>query len=143
MRAVNDQAQQEKFLQMTEAPVEPLICKMAVPTIASMLITSIYNRADTFFVGKLGTSATGAVGVIYPLMAIIQAVGFFFGQGSGNYISRQLGAQHREEAERMASTGFFSALAAGALILAVGMLLRSPLCRLLGATDTIYPYALA
>ena len=97
---------------MTESPVEPLICKMAVPTIISMLITSIYNMADTFFVGRLGTSATGAVGVVFPLMALIQAVGFFFGQGSGNYISRQLGAQHREEAERMASTGFFSVPAA-------------------------------
>ena len=81
---------------MTESPVEPLICKMAVPTIISMLITSIYNMADTFFVGRLGTSATGAVGVVFPLMALIQAVGFFFGQGSGNYISRQLGAQRRE-----------------------------------------------
>ena len=92
-------AQRRKYIQMTESPVEPLICKMAVPTIISMLITSIYNMADTFFVGRLGTSATGAVGVVFPLMALIQAVGFFFGQGSGNYISRQLGAQHREEAE--------------------------------------------
>ena len=127
---------------MTESPVEPLICKMAVPTIISMLITSIYNMADTFFVGRLGTSATGAVGVVFPLMALIQAVGFFFGQGSGNYISRQLGAQHREEAERMASTGFFSALGAGCIIMALGLLLRHPLAHLLGATDTILPYAL-
>ena len=127
---------------MTESPVEPLICKMAVPTIISMLITSIYNMADTFFVGRLGTSATGAVGVVFPLMALIQAVGFFFGQGSGNYISRQLGAQRREEAERMAATGFFSALGAGCLILLIGLLLRQPLVRLLGATDTIVPYAL-
>ena len=134
---------QRKYLQMTTEPVERLICKMAVPTIASMLITSIYNMADTFFVGRLGTSATGAVGVVFPLMAIIQAVGFFFGQGSGNYISRQLGAQHREEAERMASTGFFSALAAGALLLLAGMLVRGRLCWVLGATDTIYPYALS
>ena len=135
-------AQKQKFIQMTESPVEPLICKMAVPTIISMLITSIYNMADTFFVGRLGTSATGAVGVVFPLMALIQAVGFFFGQGSGNYISRQLGAQRREEAERMAATGFFSALCAGCLILFIGLLLRQPLVRLLGATDTIVPYAL-
>lgn len=127
---------------MTESPVEPLICKMAVPTIISMLITSIYNMADTFFVGRLGTSATGAVGVVFPLMALIQAVGFFFGQGSGNYISRQLGAQHREEAERMAATGFFSALCAGCVIMILGLLLRHPLAHLLGATDTILPYAL-
>lgn len=135
-------AQRRKYIQMTESPVEPLICKMAVPTIISMLITSIYNMADTFFVGRLGTSATGAVGVVFPLMALIQAVGFFFGQGSGNYISRQLGAQHREEAERMASTGFFSALGAGCIIMALGLLLRHPLAHLLGATDTILPYAL-
>lgn len=135
-------AQKQKFIQMTESPVEPLICKMSVPTIISMLITSIYNMADTFFVGRLGTSATGAVGVVFPLMALIQAVGFFFGQGSGNYISRQLGAQRREEAERMAATGFFSALCAGCLILLIGLLLRQPLVRLLGATDTIVPYAL-
>ena len=139
---MDSDAQRQKFIQMTEAPVEPLICKMAVPTIISMLITSIYNMADTFFVGKLGTSATGAVGVIFPLMAFIQAIGFFFGQGSGNYISRQLGAQHREEAERMAATGFFSALGAGLLILLVGLLFQNPLCRLLGATKTIFPFAL-
>ncbi|MDO4269578.1 MAG: MATE family efflux transporter [Eubacteriales bacterium] len=139
---MDNDVQSRKFREMTEEPVERLICKMAVPTVISMLITSIYNMADTFFVGKLGTSATGAVGVVFPLMAVIQAVGFFFGQGSGNYISRQLGAQRREEAERMASTGFFSALGAGALILALGLLLQRPLCRLLGATDTILPFAL-
>lgn len=140
---MDQDAQKRKFEQMTEAPVEALVCKMAVPTIISMLITSIYNMADTFFVGRIGTSATGAVGVIFPLMAIIQAVGFFFGQGSGTYISRQLGAQNRDEAARMASTGFFSSLGAGCVILAVGLLFQGPLCRLLGATDTIYPYALS
>ena len=141
-KVMENDAQTRKYRQLTEAPVEPLICKMAVPTIISMLITSIYNMADTFFVGWLGTSATGAVGVVFPLMAAIQAVGFFFGQGSGNYISRQLGAQHHEEAARMAATGFFSALGAGAVILACGLVFRSPLCRLLGATDTIFPYAM-
>ncbi|MCI5704034.1 MATE family efflux transporter [Agathobaculum sp.] len=137
----NESAKAQKFREMTEAPLEPLICRMAVPTIISMLITSFYNMADTFFVGKIGTSATGAVGVVFPLMAIIQAVGFFFGQGSGNYISRQLGAQHEEEAERMASTGFFSSLVAGLLILALGLLFQNPLCHLLGATSTIFPFA--
>ena len=140
---MDNDAQARKYKQLTETPVEPLICKMAVPTVISMLITSIYNMADTFFVGRLGTSATGAVGVVFPLMALIQAVGFFFGQGSGNYISRMLGAQHRAEAERMAATGFFSALGAGTVILALGLLFRTPLCHLLGATETIFPYALA
>lgn len=115
---------------------------MAVPTIVSMLITSFYNMADTFFVGRLNnTSATGAVGVVFSLMAIIQAIGFFFGNGSGNYISRKLGAQQREEASKMAATGFFSALIAGTLLAIIGLSLLTPLARLLGATESILPYA--
>lgn len=90
----------EKYTQMTQAPVEKLICKLAVPTICSMLITSLYNMADTFFVSKINPSATGAVGVVFSLMAIIQAVGFFFGQGSGSYVSRQLGIHNTQEAEK-------------------------------------------
>ena len=96
----------EKYTQMTQAPVEKLICKLAVPTICSMLITSLYNMADTFFVSKINPSATGAVGVVFSLMAIIQAVGFFFGQGSGSYVSRQLGIHNTQEAEKMVSFGF-------------------------------------
>nr|WP_195268456.1 MATE family efflux transporter [Eubacterium sp. 1001713B170207_170306_E7] len=126
---------------MTETPVEPLICRMAVPTIISMLITSIYNMADTFFVGRIGTSATAAVGIVFSLMAIIQAIGFFFGQGSGNYISRKLGAREVEEASRMAATGFFSALLTGAAVMLLGFCFSEPFCRLLGATETIMPYA--
>ncbi len=136
-----DNAQQQKFKKMTETPVEPLICRMAVPTIISMLITSIYNMADTFFVGRIGTSATAAVGIVFSLMAIIQAIGFFFGQGSGNYISRKLGAQEVEEASRMAATGFFSALLTGAAVMLLGFCFSEPFCRLLGATETIMPYA--
>ena len=86
-------SQEEKFQMMTTAPIPSLIGKMAVPTIISMLITSIYNIADTFFVSRLGTSATASVGIVFPVMAIIQALGFFFGHGSGNSISRRLGAK--------------------------------------------------
>ena len=136
-----DNAQQRKFKKMTETPVEPLICRMAVPTIISMLITSIYNMADTFFVGRIGTSATAAVGIVFSLMAIIQAIGFFFGQGSGNYISRKLGAREVEEASRMAATGFFSALLTGAAVMVLGFCFSESFCRLLGATETIMPYA--
>ena len=136
-----DNAQQRKFKKMTETPVEPLICRMAVPTIISMLITSIYNMADTFFVGRIGTSATAAVGIVFSLMAVIQAIGFFFGQGSGNYISRKLGAREVEEASRMAATGFFSALLTGAAVMVLGFCFSEPFCRLLGATETIMPYA--
>lgn len=126
---------------MTETPVKPLICRMAVPTIISMLITSFYNMADTFFVGKINTSATAAVGIVFSLMAVIQAIGFFFGHGSGNYISRKLGEQKTEEASRMAATGFFSALIAGGILMVLGLCFLTPLARLLGATETILPYA--
>ena len=101
---------EDKFARMTQTPIPTLVSTLAVPTIISMLITSLYNMADTFFVGQIGTSATAAVGVALPLMAIIQAIGFTFGQGSGNHISRLLGQQQREEAEHTASAAFFSAL---------------------------------
>lgn len=126
---------------MTQAPIPGLVCKMAVPTIISMLVTSFYNMADTFFVGRIGTSASAAVGVVFSLMAVIQACGFFFGHGSGNFISRALGAHDESDAERMAATGFFSALIAGALIAVMGLIFLDPLAVLLGSTDTILPYA--
>jgi len=134
--------QNEKYIQMTTAPVGRLIGRLAVPTVITMLITSIYNMADTFFVGLLdNTSATGAVGVVFSFMAIIQACGFLFGQGSGNYISRMLGRQERAKAEKMASVGFFSSVLAGCAIAVLGLVFLDPLARVLGATDTILPYA--
>ena len=139
-----DQAQQQKkFERMTRTRVKPLILKLAVPTILSMLVSSFYNLADTFFVGMLNNdSITGAVGVVFSVMAIIQAVGFFFGHGSGNFVSRELGKQNVAEAEEMVSVGFFSALAAGVLIMAVGLPLLGPFATVLGATETVKPYAM-
>lgn len=128
---------------MLEEPVEKLVCRLAVPTILSMLVTSFYNMADTFFVGKLDTQSTAAVGVVFSLMAIIQAIGFLFGHGSGNYISRKLGAGDIEEAEKMSAVGFFSAFLAGVTILIGCMLFIEPLSYLLGSTDTIQPYTVA
>ena len=130
-----------KYKQMTEPPVSKLICKLAVPCIISMLVTAFYNMADTYFVGMLkSNAATGAVGVVFSMMAIIQAVGFFFGQGSGNYISRELGKKNYQEASNMAATGFFSSLTAGLLICIVGQIFLEPLAYLLGSTPTILPY---
>ncbi|WP_416339783.1 MATE family efflux transporter [Oscillibacter ruminantium] len=134
--------QEEKYIRMTTEPVGRLICELAVPCIISMLVTSIYNMADTYFVGKLDSnSATGAVGVVFSLMAVIQAIGFFFGHGSGNYISRKLGEQDGAEARRMSSTGFTLALLAGAVLCVLGEIFLTPLANLLGATPTILPYA--
>ena len=101
---------------MTQDPVGKLIGRLAFPCIISMLVTAFYNMADTFFVGMLkSNAATGAVGVVFSMMAIIQAVGFFFGQGSGNYISRMMGKRNYEEASNMAATGFFTAIGAGVI----------------------------
>lgn len=135
------QTQEEKFIHMTQEPVPHLICELAGPTIISMLVTSFYNMADTFFVGQVGTSATGAVGIAFSVMAVIQAFGFFFGHGSGNYVSRKLGAQEFDEAAKMAATGFVSAFIMGLVIMAAGLAFLDPLCHMLGATDTILPYA--
>lgn len=134
---------EEKRIYMTEEPVKKLVCRLAVPTIMSMLVTSFYNMADTFFVGKLDTQSTAAVGVAFSLMAIIQAIGFLFGHGSGNYISRQLGAGNTEEAEKMASVGFFTSFFAGIVIMAGCILFITPLSYALGSTPTILPYTVS
>ena len=136
--------QERKYQQMTQPPVPKLICRLAVPCIISMLVTSFYNMADTYFVGMLkSTAATGAVGVVFSMMAVIQAVGFFFGHGSGNYISRELGKRNYPEASRMAATGFYYALIAGALIAVLGTIFLEPLAYLLGSTDTMLEHVKA
>ena len=131
---------QDNYTFLTSAPIERVIPTMAVPTIISMLVTSIYNIVDTYFVGQLNTQATAAVGVVFPVMAVIQAVGFFFGSGSGTFISRALGAKEVHQARVMASSGFFSALFFGAVITVVGLLFLHPLSVALGSTPTILPY---
>ena len=132
--------EKDHFKQMTTAPIPGLVASLAVPTIVSMLVSSFYNMADTYFVGKINTQSTAAVGIVFSVMAVIQAIGFFFGHGSGNYISRKLGAREFGNAERMASTGFFCALLAGVALAVVGWLFLTPLSRLLGSTPTILPY---
>ena len=123
-----------KFIRMTTEPVEKLVCKLAVPTIISMLVTTFYNLADTFFVRLLDNdSMVAAVGVVLPLMNIIQAFGFFCGHGSGNHISRALGRRDTQDAETMASTGFFYAVVFGLSISVLGLLFSQQLGVLLGA----------
>ena len=134
----NDQAQ---FIKMTETPVHKLITSLAIPTIIIMLVTAIYNIADTFFVAKLGTSASGAVGIVFSLMAIIQAIGFTLGMGSGSLISRLLGAKKNEKANEMASTGFFTAIIFGVLLALFGLINLDALMKALGSSDSILPLA--
>ena len=126
---------------MVGTPIPKLIVKLSVPTVISMLVTNIYNLVDTAFVGQLGTSASGAVGVVFGFMSIIQAFGFLFGHGSGSIISRSLGSGDTEQAAVHASTGFFSSFACGCLLSILSFLLLDPLVRFLGSTETIAPYA--
>lgn len=137
---VRNMNQEEKVSYMLSEPVPHLVCQMAVPTIISMLVTSFYNMVDTFFVGRINTQATAAVGVVFSVMAFIQACGFFFGHGSGNYISRKLGAKEFDEANVMAATGFFTAFFTGIVAAVVGLCFLTPLARVLGSTPTILPY---
>ena len=132
---------EEKYQLMINTPISRLIPRLAVPTIISMLITSIYNMADTFFVSQLSTSASGAVGVNFSLMAMIQAIGFTLGMGSGNFMSRMLGAREQEKAQRACSTAVYTAFALGLLLAITGIANIDSLVRMLGATETIAPYA--
>ena len=135
------QTSTEYYKKMTETPVSKLVISLGIPTTISMLITSLYNMADTFFVGQIGTSASGAVGVMFGLMAIIQAFGFMFGHGAGSIIARKLGERKLEHATVTASTSFVCSLVAGGMITFFGLLFCDPLMRLLGSTETILPYA--
>lgn len=128
---------EEKREKMLTEPVELLVCKMAVPTIITMLITAFYNMADTYFVGQLDTISTAAVGLALPLMNVIQAIGFFFGHGSGNYMSRKLGEGDVKAASRMADTAAIMSMIFGILLSVSGMIFIRQLAVLLGATPLL------
>ena len=130
-----------QYKKMTETPVLRLIITLSIPTIISMLVTNIYNLVDTAFVGTLGTSASGAVGVVFGFMAIIQAFGFLFGQGSGSIVSRLLGAKQINDASKTASTAFLLSFASGLIITLTGFIFLDHIVIMLGSTPTISPYA--
>ncbi len=136
-----EHTEEAQYQKMTATPVSKLILRLGLPTTISMLVTNLYNMADTWFVSSLGLSATGAVGVVFGLMAIIQAFGFTFGHGAGSNISRLLGARNTELARKFSSTAFYLSLAAGGLITVFGLLFLTPLCKLLGSSISILPYA--
>ena len=134
-------AKKTQYEKMTETPISKLVVTLSIPTIASMLVTNIYNLVDTAFVGRLGTSASGAVGIVFGFMSIIQAFGFMFGQGSGSIMSRALGSQDRESATVHASVGFVGSFMCGLIITLLGFLLLDDIVMFLGSTLTIAPYA--
>lgn len=131
-----------KYIKMTQTPIPKLVMNLAIPSIISMVITAIYNMADTYFVSQINTSASGAVGVSFSLMAIVQAIGFTMGMGSGNYMAQLLGQKDTENASKVAATGFFTTFGIGVVFSILGMICLNPLVRLLGATPTILPYAI-
>ena len=130
-----------QYNKMVKTPIKRLVLNLAIPTTISMLITAIYNIADTYFVAKLGASASGAVGVVFSFMAIIQAIGFTLGMGGGSYISALLGEKRDGEAQEVGSTAFYGAIFLGLLLMIFGLLFLRPLLTVLGATDTVLPYA--
>lgn len=138
--AANDTKNQ--YEHMTTAPVGGLILSLAVPSMVTTLITSVYNLADTFFVGQIGTSATAAVGVVFSIMMVLNALGFWVGTGGSTLVSALLGAKENRKANVIASTAFFLSLGFGVIVAIVGICGGAPLMRLLGATETIVPYAL-
>ena len=133
--------QDAKFIRMTTRPVGGLVTAMAVPSIVSMLVSGIYNLADTFFIGQINTQSVAALGIVFSYMVLIQSVAIFFGQGSGNYISRALGRRERDDAEVMASVGLISSVLTGLILAALSFLFMKPILSMLGSTDTILPYA--
>lgn len=133
----------DQYEKMTTAPVSGLILSLAVPSMVTTLITSIYNLADTFFVGQIGTSAAAAVGVVFSIPMVLNALGFWVGTGASTLVSRMLGAKQDHEADVTASTAFFLSLLFGAAVAVAGLAAGEPLMRLLGATDSILPYAMS
>lgn len=132
---------EEQYNKMINTPVSKLIATLAIPTVISMLVTSIYNMADTFFVSHINTQASAAVGIVFPIMSIIQACGFTLGMGSGSLVSIRLGQKRNEEASVYASSAFFSALGIGLLITIFGNIFSNQFLSLVGASDAVLPYA--
>ncbi len=131
----------KKYIKMTETPIPKLVITLGIPTTISMLITNIYNMADSYFVSQISQSAGGATSVVFGIMTILQAFGFMFGHGAGSHISRLLGKKDSASASKYASTSFFYSLLCGLIILAGGLIFLEPLMYALGSTDTILPYA--
>ncbi len=135
----NDEVNQ--YEKMTTWPIPKLVITLGIPTTISMLVTNIYNMADTYFVSELGNSASGAVGIVFGLMAIIQAFGFMFGHGAGSIIARKLGQKDTHSASIFATISILACLVVGTAIGVLGIIFMDPLMRLLGSTETILPYA--
>lgn len=141
MQKENSTAAEKHYIKMTETPVAKLVIMLGIPTTVSMLITNLYNMADTYFVGELGESQQGAIGILFTLQSIIQAVAFMLGHGSGSFVAKELADKNPKNASRYISSALFAGSIFGLLFMALGLALLTPFMRLLGSTETILPYA--
>ena len=135
------QKEERQYNKMINTPVKKLVLTLGIPTTISMLVTSIYNIADTYFVSNIGGGAAGAVGVVFPLMAIVQAIGFTFGMGASSMISSKLGEKKDKDAQKLGSSAFYVAIVLGIILATLSIIFINPLLKLLGATDTNIFYA--
>ena len=131
-----------QYKRMMETPIPRLIATLSIPTVLSSLITVIYNTADTYFVSQIDKFASAAVGAVFSIMTIIQALGFGLGVGAGSLISRKLGAKDNEAANIYATSAFFASILVGTFIGIVGLCFLEPILRFLGCTDGMMPHAI-
>lgn len=134
-------SQNRKIELLGSTPIPKALLAMGIPTMIGMLINALYNLVDAYFVGGLGESQMGAISVVYPLGQVVVGLGLLFGTGAASYISRLLGQRNNEQANTVASTALYSSLAVGAVIILLSVIFLNPILRLLGATESILPYA--
>lgn len=131
----------DKYDKLTNAPVKSLISSLAIPTILSMLVSAIYNMADSYFVGKINTQSVASVGIVFSIMTLLQAIGFFLGNGSGIMVSTLLGEKKKDDAQIYANVAFFSVIFVGIILAVIGLFFSNSIALLLGATKTTIEYA--
>lgn len=134
-------SQSKKMELLGRAPISKALLAMGIPTMIGMLVNAFYNLVDAYFVGGLGESQMGAISVVYPLGQVVVGLGLLFGNGAASYISRLLGRGDKENADKVASTALYSSISVGAVIIIISMIFLNPILKLLGATDSILPYA--
>ena len=123
------------------APIPKALMALGVPIMIGMLINALYNLVDAYFVGGLGESPMGAISIVFPLGQVVVGLGLMFGNGAASYLSRLLGRGDRDTANKVASTALYSSVIIGAVIIIFAAIFLKPILFLLGATDTIMPYA--
>ena len=138
----NVNSKNNKMELLGNAPIPKALMAMGIPTMLGMMVNAIYNLVDAYFVGGLGTSQMGAISVVYPLGQVVVGLGLLFGNGAASYLSRLLGNGDKEKADKVASTALYSSITVGAIMIIFSVIFLQPILKLLGATDSIMPYAI-